>query len=41
VDVSYTMGKHQMKFGFSYNRYTKNQMLYSDPAQGHYNWGNR
>jgi hypothetical protein len=39
VDVSYTMGKHQMKFGFSYNRYTKNQMLYG-PAQGHYNWGN-
>jgi hypothetical protein len=38
VDVSYTMGKHQMKFGFSYNRYTKNQMLYGD-AQGYYNWG--
>jgi hypothetical protein len=37
VDVSYTKGKHQMKFGFSYNRYTKNQMLYGD-AQGHYNW---
>jgi hypothetical protein len=38
VDVSYTTGKHQFKFGFSYNRYTKNQMLYGD-AQGYYNWG--
>ncbi len=38
VDVSYTVGKHQYKFGFSYNRYTKNQMLYGD-AQGYYNWG--
>lgn len=38
VDVSYTRGKHQLKFGFSYNRYTKNQMLYGD-AQGIYNWG--
>ena len=35
VDVSYTVGKHQMKFGFSYNRYTKNQMLYGD-SQGDY-----
>ncbi len=38
VDVSYTKGKHQLKFGFSYNRYTKNQMLYGD-SQGYYNWG--
>ena len=38
VDVSYTSGKHQLKFGFSYNRYTKNQMLYGD-AQGYFNWG--
>jgi len=38
VDVSYTTGKHQMKFGFSYNRYTKNQMIYSDP-QGSYTIG--
>jgi hypothetical protein len=38
VDVSYTMGKHQFKFGFSYNRYTKNQMLYGD-SQGNYSWG--
>ncbi|HVZ83984.1 MAG TPA: hypothetical protein VG893_09955, partial [Terracidiphilus sp.] len=27
VDISYTMGKHAMKFGFSYNRYTKNQQV--------------
>ncbi len=39
ADLSYTTGKHQMKFGFSYNRYTKNQMLYGD-SQGYYNWGN-
>jgi hypothetical protein len=38
LDVSYTMGKHAFKFGFSYNRYTKNQMLYGD-EQGYYNWG--
>jgi hypothetical protein len=30
VDVSYIMGKHQMKFGFSYNRYTKNQQIFGD-----------
>ena len=35
VDVSYTMGRHAMKYGFSYNRYTKNQMLYGD-SQGVY-----
>jgi hypothetical protein len=33
VDVSYTMGKHAMKYGFSYNRYTKNQQLFGD-AEG-------
>ncbi|MFZ1087516.1 MAG: hypothetical protein WAN35_21340, partial [Terracidiphilus sp.] len=38
IDVSYTTGKHQFKAGFSYNRYTKNQMLYGD-EQGFYNWG--
>jgi hypothetical protein len=38
VDVSYSSGKHQFKFGFSFNRYTKNQMLYGD-SQGSYNWG--
>jgi hypothetical protein len=37
VDISYTVGQHAMKFGFSYNRYTKNQMLYGD-AQGNYNF---
>ncbi len=30
--VSYTTGKHQMKFGFSYNRYTKNQQLFGEPG---------
>src|SRR5579872_3921 len=30
VDVSYTIGKHAMKYGFSYNRYTKNQQLFGD-----------
>lgn len=38
VDVSYTMGKHAEKFGFSYNRYTKNQQLFGD-EQGSYNFG--
>jgi carboxypeptidase family protein len=33
VDISYTMGKHAMKYGFSYNRYTKNQQLFGD-AEG-------
>ena len=32
-DVSYTVGKHAMKFGLSYNRYTKNQKLFLS-AQG-------
>jgi hypothetical protein len=38
VDLSYTMGKHAMKFGFSYNRYTKNQQLFGD-AEGDINQG--
>ncbi|HEY1257428.1 MAG TPA: carboxypeptidase-like regulatory domain-containing protein [Terracidiphilus sp.] len=38
LDVSYTAGKHQFKAGFSYNRYTKNQMLYGD-EQGDYGFG--
>jgi hypothetical protein len=38
VDLSYTMGKHATKFGFSYNRYTKNQQLFGD-AQGTYGFG--
>jgi hypothetical protein len=29
-DVSYTKGRHAMKFGFSYNRYTKNQQLFGN-----------
>ncbi|MDE3201720.1 MAG: hypothetical protein KGN79_12460, partial [Acidobacteriota bacterium] len=32
VDVSYTKGKHAMKFGFSYNRYTKNQQLFGNAS---------
>lgn len=36
VDISYTMGKHTMKYGFSYNRYTKNQQIFGD-EQGIYN----
>jgi hypothetical protein len=38
VDISYTMGKHAMKYGFSYNRYTKNQQLFGD-AEGDVNQG--
>jgi len=36
VDISYTSGKHAMKFGFSYNRYTKNQQLNGNENQGDY-----
>jgi hypothetical protein len=35
IDISYTMGKHAMKFGGSYNRYTKNQKLFLN-AEGGY-----
>jgi hypothetical protein len=35
IDISYTMGKHATKYGFSYNRYTKNQQLFGD-EQGIY-----
>jgi len=35
VDISYTMRKHVAKFGFSYNRYIKNQQLFGD-QQGIY-----
>ena len=38
LDVSYTLAKHAFKFGVSYNRYTKNQMLYGD-EQGSYTFG--
>jgi len=34
LDVSYTIGKHSMKYGLSYNRYTKNQQLFGDPGGG-------
>jgi len=40
VDLSYTQGKHAMKFGFSYNRYTKNQQVNGD-TQGQFGWGGR
>ncbi len=35
ADISYTQGKHAMKFGFSVNHYTKNQQLFGD-EQGNY-----
>ncbi|HEY9127836.1 MAG TPA: TonB-dependent receptor, partial [Acidobacteriaceae bacterium] len=38
VDLSYTRGKHSFKFGFSYNRYTKNQQLQANAA-GDYSFG--
>ena len=38
LDISYTRGKHAMKYGFSYNRYTKNQQLQADP-QGGFSFG--
>jgi hypothetical protein len=37
-DLSYTRGKHAMKFGYSYMRYTKNQQLQSNAA-GVYSFG--
>ncbi len=40
ADISYTSGKHAMKFGFSYNRYTKNQQV-NGPTQGNFAWGGR
>jgi hypothetical protein len=38
VDLSLTRGNHAMKFGFSYNRYTKNQQLQNNAA-GVYQFG--
>ena len=32
LDVSWTKGKHTMKYGVGYNRYTKNQQLFGDPG---------
>jgi hypothetical protein len=37
VDISYTLGKHALKFGLGYNRYTKNQKLFLD-AEGDANF---
>ncbi|MBB5059157.1 hypothetical protein HDF16_003880 [Granulicella aggregans] len=34
----YAVGKHQMKFGLGYNRYTKNQQLFGDPG-GQFKYG--
>lgn len=36
VDISWTKGKHATKFGFGYNRYTKNQQLFGDPGGQYY-----
>jgi hypothetical protein len=38
LDVSYTLAKHALKMGFSYNRYTKKQPLGGD-SQGDYSMG--
>ncbi len=38
ADLSWTLGKHAMKFGLSYNRYTKNQKLFLD-SEGDYSFG--
>jgi len=32
LDISYTAGKHALKFGYGYNRYTKGQQLQIDPG---------
>ena len=40
LDVSYTLGKHAMKFGLGYNRYTKNQQLFGDPG-GNFSFGTK
>ena len=38
VALSYSMGKHATKFGFSYNRYTKNQQIFGSPPGQHQLW---
>ena len=38
VDISWTRGVHAFKFGFGYNRYTKNQQLFGDP-EGDFSFG--
>jgi Carboxypeptidase regulatory-like domain len=40
ADISYSMGKHAMKFGFSYNRYTKNQQVNGN-TMGNFAFGGR
>jgi len=40
LDVSYTVGKHAMKYGFSYNRYTKNQQVNGN-TMGNFGFGGR
>ncbi len=36
--ISYTTGKHQLKFGGGLNHYTKNQQIFGDPG-GDFSWG--
>ncbi|MGA2569490.1 MAG: carboxypeptidase-like regulatory domain-containing protein [Terracidiphilus sp.] len=38
VDISYTMGRHAFKYGFSWNVYEKNQQLFGS-ANGQYSLG--
>jgi len=38
LSLSWTKGKHQMKFGGGYNRYTKNQVIGKD-SEGDYTFG--
>ncbi len=40
IDISYQMGRHQMKFGGSWNKYDKNQKLFLD-AEGDYTFNNQ
>ncbi len=40
LDVSYNAGKHSLKFGLGYNRYTKNQQIFGDPG-GNFTWGTK
>jgi hypothetical protein len=39
VALSYTTGRHALKFGFAYNRYVKNQQIGGD-TQGNYTFNN-
>ena len=41
IDVSWTRGKHAMKYGLGYNRYTKNQQLFGDPGGQYFFNGNQ